>query len=108
MIVLGIDVGNSGAVALLEDGELLAVFDIPVLRDGAKRRPAVNAPLLRPSSRRSSSRLTLRRPSSSSSAPAPAKAQFRAWRSAAAEASSKACSPPTTWKGDPALVAVAA
>jgi crossover junction endodeoxyribonuclease RuvC len=46
MIVLGIDVGNSGAVALLEDGELLAVFDMPVLRDGAKRRPAVNAPLL--------------------------------------------------------------
>jgi hypothetical protein len=46
MIVLGIDVGSAGAVALLEDGELLAVFDMPILRDGAMRQPAVNAQLL--------------------------------------------------------------
>ena len=46
MIVLGIDVGSTGAVALLEEGELVAVFDVPILRDGARRRPAVNAPLL--------------------------------------------------------------
>ena len=29
-----------------EDGELLAVFDMPILRDGAMRQPAVNAQLL--------------------------------------------------------------
>jgi hypothetical protein len=45
MLVLGIDVGNSGAV-VLEEGDLLEVFDMPILRDGVKRRPAVNAPLL--------------------------------------------------------------
>jgi crossover junction endodeoxyribonuclease RuvC len=46
MIVLGIDVGREGAIARLEDGKLADVFDMPILRDGAKGRPAVNAALL--------------------------------------------------------------
>jgi hypothetical protein len=49
MTVLGVDIGNTGAVALLdEDGELLLleVVDMPVLFDGPKDRPSLNAPLL--------------------------------------------------------------
>jgi crossover junction endodeoxyribonuclease RuvC len=46
-IILGIDIGVSGAIALLtRQGELLDVFDIPVLMDGPKGRRAVNPPLL--------------------------------------------------------------
>ena len=45
--VVGIDPGNSGALALLsDDGGLLAVADMPVLADGTKNRVTVNAPLL--------------------------------------------------------------
>jgi hypothetical protein len=45
--VLGIEFGNTGAVALIgESGELLEVWDIPCLADGPKGRPAVNGPLL--------------------------------------------------------------
>ncbi len=46
--VLGIDVGASGAIAVLdaETGYLIEVHDMPALRDGPKARPAVNAPLL--------------------------------------------------------------
>lgn len=45
--VLGIDLGNNGAVAVLsERGDLLSVADIPVLNDGPKRRLTVNAVLL--------------------------------------------------------------
>lgn len=45
--ILGIDIGVRGALALLSpSGELLAVEDMPVLNDGPKGRPAVNAPLL--------------------------------------------------------------
>ncbi len=45
--VLGVDPGLSGAVAVVSaDGDLLAVHDMPVLRDGAKGRATVNAPLL--------------------------------------------------------------
>lgn len=47
MKILGIDIGASGALALLSDtGELLDVADMPVLRDGPKSRPTVNGPLL--------------------------------------------------------------
>ena len=46
-MILGIDIGTQGALALLSaDGHLLEVVDMPVLRDGPKGRPAVNAPLL--------------------------------------------------------------
>jgi len=48
MLVLGIDVGSQGAIALIEadTGELVAVHDMPVLQDGPKGRAAVNPPLL--------------------------------------------------------------
>jgi hypothetical protein len=45
--VLGIDIGSQGAIALLTpSGDLLEVVDMPVLRDGPKGRPNVNAALL--------------------------------------------------------------
>lgn len=45
--ILGIDIGVAGALALLTpEGELVEVADMPILRDGPKGRPAVNAPLL--------------------------------------------------------------
>lgn len=47
MNVLGVDIGTKGALALLDaNGALLQVADMPILRDGPKGRPAVNAPLL--------------------------------------------------------------
>ena len=47
MTVIGIDIGVAGAVAeLTAAGELIAVEDMPVLRDGPKNRAAINAPLL--------------------------------------------------------------
>jgi crossover junction endodeoxyribonuclease RuvC len=47
MTILGVDIGSAGALALLtEAGELLDVADMPILRDGPSKRPAVNGPLL--------------------------------------------------------------
>jgi crossover junction endodeoxyribonuclease RuvC len=47
MTILGIDIGNSGAIAQLnEHGELLDVIDMPCLNDGPAGRRAINAPLL--------------------------------------------------------------
>jgi hypothetical protein len=47
MTVLGIDLGNAGAIALLdESGDLLEVCDMPCRSDGPKGRPMLNAPLL--------------------------------------------------------------
>ncbi len=48
MKILGIDIGSCGAIALLdaETGALIEVADMPILRDGPKNRPCVNAPLL--------------------------------------------------------------
>ena len=47
MSVLGIDIGSTGAIALLADnGALLDTWDMPTLRDGPKNRRTVNAPLL--------------------------------------------------------------
>lgn len=44
--ILGIDIGAKGALALLSpDGALLAVEDMPILRDGPKNRANVNASL---------------------------------------------------------------
>jgi crossover junction endodeoxyribonuclease RuvC len=46
-LFLGIDIGVQGAIALLTaEGELVEVFDMPVLADGPKGRRSVNAPLL--------------------------------------------------------------
>jgi len=45
--IIGIDIGTKGALALVSPaGELLDIADMPVLADGPKGRPAVNAPLL--------------------------------------------------------------
>ena len=47
MIILGIDIGATGALAALTDkGELVDVWDMPTLRDGPAKRRTVNAPLL--------------------------------------------------------------
>ncbi len=46
-MILGIDPGVGGAVAVLDDkGGLIEVHDMPILADGAKGRNAINAPLL--------------------------------------------------------------
>jgi crossover junction endodeoxyribonuclease RuvC len=46
-VVLGIDIGASGAIAVLDgDGKLIAVHDMPVLQDGPAGRRNVNAPIL--------------------------------------------------------------
>lgn len=45
--LLAVDIGATGACALLDlTGELLAVEDLPVLRDGPNARPTINAVLL--------------------------------------------------------------
>lgn len=45
--VLGVDIGVSGAIALVrEDGDLIDVWEMPCLRDGPKNRRTINAPLL--------------------------------------------------------------
>jgi crossover junction endodeoxyribonuclease RuvC len=45
--VIAIDIGVRGAIAFLTaKGELITVFDMPVLNDGPAGRGAVNAPLL--------------------------------------------------------------
>ena len=46
MVVLGIDLGVNGAVAVLEDDKLITVHDMPTLKDGPVARRTVNAPLL--------------------------------------------------------------
>jgi crossover junction endodeoxyribonuclease RuvC len=46
-MILGIDIGVQGAVAVLDQaGALVEVHDMPTLQDGPKGRRAVNAPLL--------------------------------------------------------------
>jgi crossover junction endodeoxyribonuclease RuvC len=46
-LVLGIDIGVAGALAIVSpSGELLEISDMAVLRDGPKNRATVNAPLL--------------------------------------------------------------
>jgi crossover junction endodeoxyribonuclease RuvC len=46
-LVLGIDIGVQGAIALLDEtGALLEISDMPTLHDGPKGRRAINAPLL--------------------------------------------------------------
>jgi crossover junction endodeoxyribonuclease RuvC len=48
MIVLGVDIGLTGAVAVLdsESGALVAVWDMPALKAGAAGRREINAVLL--------------------------------------------------------------
>jgi hypothetical protein len=47
LTVIGVDIGNTGAIALLtEAGELVDVVDMPTLNDGPRHRATINAPLL--------------------------------------------------------------
>jgi len=47
MTILGIDPGLDGAIAeLTETGELIRIYDMPTLEDGAKGRRALNPALL--------------------------------------------------------------
>jgi crossover junction endodeoxyribonuclease RuvC len=46
MIALGIDIGVTGAIAIIDGDELLAVHDMPCLKDGPAKRRSINAPLL--------------------------------------------------------------
>ena len=44
VIILGVDIGATGALAALTDkGELVDVWDMPTLRDGPAKRRSVNA-----------------------------------------------------------------
>jgi crossover junction endodeoxyribonuclease RuvC len=46
-LILGIDIGVTGAIALLdENGALVEVNAMPTMHDGPKGRRAINAPLL--------------------------------------------------------------
>lgn len=46
MVILGIDIGVTGAIAVLADGAIVEIHDMPILRDGSNSRKTVNAPLL--------------------------------------------------------------
>lgn len=46
MIVLGIDIGIQGGIAIISDGGTLIVHPMPTLHDGPAGRRSVNAPLL--------------------------------------------------------------
>jgi crossover junction endodeoxyribonuclease RuvC len=46
MIILGIDLGVYGAIAVLEGAAIIQVHDMPCLNDGPAGRRTVNAPLL--------------------------------------------------------------
>lgn len=46
MLILGIDIGATGAIALLRGEELICVEDMPCLNDGPAGRRAVNGVLL--------------------------------------------------------------
>jgi hypothetical protein len=47
MSCLGIDIGVTGGIALMDDnGALIDVWDVPCLHDGPKQRRTINAPLL--------------------------------------------------------------
>jgi crossover junction endodeoxyribonuclease RuvC len=46
MIIVGIDIGVEGAIAVLSDAVLIEVHDMPCLSDGPNGRRRINAPLL--------------------------------------------------------------
>ena len=43
MIVVGIDPGLSGAIAILEDNKVLNIFDMPVMAEGKKNKRQLNS-----------------------------------------------------------------
>ena len=46
MIVVGIDPGLSGAIAILENNKVLNIFDMPVMSEGKKNKRQLNSALL--------------------------------------------------------------
>ena len=46
MKIIGIDPGLSGAIAILENKKVLALFDIPVMTEGKKNKRQLNSALL--------------------------------------------------------------
>ena len=46
MKIIGIDPGLSGAIAILENNKVLAIFDIPVMSEGQKNKRQLNSALL--------------------------------------------------------------
>ncbi len=46
MIIIGIDPGLSGAIAILENNKVLNIFDIPVMSEGKKNKRQLNSALL--------------------------------------------------------------
>ena len=46
MIIIGIDPGLSGAIAILENNTVLHIFDIPVMSEGKKNKRQLNSALL--------------------------------------------------------------
>ena len=46
MIIIGIDPGLSGAIAILENNKVLNIFDMPVMSEGKKNKRQLNSALL--------------------------------------------------------------
>ena len=46
MIIIGIDPGLSGAIAVLEDNKVLNLFDMPVMSEGKKNKRQLNSAYL--------------------------------------------------------------
>ena len=46
MIIIGIDPGLSGGIAVLDNNKVLELFDIPVMADGKKNKKQLNSALL--------------------------------------------------------------
>ena len=46
MIIIGIDPGLSGAIAVLENNKVLNIFDMPVMSEGKKNKRQLNSALL--------------------------------------------------------------
>ena len=43
MIIIGIDPGLSGALAILKDSKVLKIFDMPVMSEGKKNKKQLNS-----------------------------------------------------------------
>ena len=43
MMIIGIDPGISGAICFLHDGQIIDVFDMPVMNDGKKNKRQINS-----------------------------------------------------------------
>ena len=43
MIIIGIDPGLSGAIAILDDKKVLSIFEMPVMAEGKKNKRQLNS-----------------------------------------------------------------